>query len=316
MAVMRTTILPLALAVLLLVAACTPRASGGAGPPTSGPTEGAGTGFTLPAEGLVLQVVHTGGFLTPQLLAARLPLVSVYADGRVITQGPQIEIFPPPALPNLQVQHVDAEAVSVLVDRALRAGVAGSADLGRPPVADLPTTRFTVVTREETHVREVYALGAEGPPGPPGGDQPGSAPPGGPGSGLTPEQQTARAELQDLLRALVDPASVLPAEAVGEQEQYLPAAVAGIVTEWTDPQTGLDTEPVPWPGPPLPGAPFEPRLGLSCVLADGEQAQEVLAAARSASTATPWLSEDGRRWSVALRPLLPHEKDCADLAQW
>jgi hypothetical protein len=311
MAVMRTTILPLALAVLLLVAACTPRASGEAGTPAPGTTEGASTEFTLPAGGLVLQVVHTDGFLTPQLLAARPPLVSVYADGRVITQGPQIEIFPPPALPNLQVQHVDAEAVSLLVDRALRAGVAGSADLGRPPVADLPTTRFTVVTREETSVREVYALGAEGPP-----DPPGSARPDSPGSGLTEEQQAARTELQDLLRALVDPASALPAETVGEQEQYLPAAVAGIVTEWADPQTGLDQEPVPWPGPRLPGSPLEPRLGLSCVLADGEQAQEVLAAARSAGTATPWLSEDGRRWSVALRPLMPHEKDCADLAQW
>lgn len=304
MNVIRATCLPPAVAVLLLVAACVPRAPGGDGRPSPGPDP------APPAEGLVLQVAHTGGFVTPQLLASRPPLVSVYADGRVITQGPQIEIFPPPALPNLQVQHVDADAVPELVDRALRAGVAESGDLGRPPVADLPSTRFTLVTQDGTHVREVYALGAEEPPGPPGGNETGDDGPGGPTAG----QRAARAELQELLGALGDPASVLPADAVGASEDYVPDAVAGVVTEWTDPQGELEHRPVPWPGPPLPGEPFEPRLGLHCVLAAGDQAEAVLAAARSASTATPWLSEDGRRWSVALRPLLPHEEDCTDLA--
>ncbi|MEX5269621.1 hypothetical protein [Kocuria sabuli] len=306
----RTTCVPLAVTALLLVAACGPRASGGDGRPSPGPEPGPG----LPAEGLVVQVAHTGGFVTPQLLAARPPLVSVYADGRVVTQGPRIEIFPPPALPNLQVQHVDADAVPELVDRALRAGVADSGDLGSPPVADLPSTRFTVVTQDETYVREVHALGAEEPPGPPDENGPAGTGTGGEGpDGLTDDQRAARAGLQELVRALGDPASVLPADAVGASEGYVPEAVAGVVTAWTDPQSELEHRSVPWPGPPLPGEPLEPRLGLSCVLATGEQAEAVLTAARSASTATPWLSEDGRRWSVALRPLLPHEEDCTDL---
>ncbi|MEX5303081.1 hypothetical protein [Kocuria sabuli] len=306
----RTTCVPLAATALLLLAACAPRASGGDGRPSPGPEPGP----ALPAEGLVVQVAHTGGFVTPQLLATRPPLVSVYADGRVITQGPRIEIFPPPALLNLQVQHVDADAVPDLVDRALRAGVADSGDLGSPPVADLPSTRFTVVTQDETYVREVYALGAEEPPGPPDENGPDGPRTGGDGPGsLTEDQRVARAELQELLRALGDPASVLPADAVGASEGYVPEAVAGVVTAWTDPQGELEHRPVPWPGPPLPGEPLEPRLGLSCVLATREQAEAVLAAARSASTATPWLSEDGRRWSVTLRPLLPHEEDCTDL---
>ncbi|GAA1769539.1 hypothetical protein [Kocuria aegyptia] len=305
----------LALTALPLVTACTPRDPAGAsstppgatappGAPSAPAAEPAAERAEDPAREPVIEVAHTGGLLTPERLAARLPLVSVHADGRVITPGPQIQVFPPPALPALQVQHVDEDAVPVLVERALRAGVGGSADLGRPPVADLPSTRFTVRTPGGTQVREVYALGAEAPPGP--------------GSGLTADQLAARAELQALVRELGEPASVLPGDAVGEEEIYVPEAVAGVVTEWRDPGggpgSGPEPRPVPWPGPPLPGEPLEPRLGLSCVLATGEHARAVLDAAVAADALTPWVSEDDRRWSVALRPLLPHEEDCADLA--
>ncbi|MFI7579463.1 hypothetical protein [Kocuria kalidii] len=327
----RATWPALVLTVLLLTTACAQRDPSGAAPatPATPATSGAPTGPeaptapgtaaapstpsapAVPAEGLVIEVAHTGGFVTPEMLASRLPVVSIHADGRVITRGPQIEIHPPPALPALQVQQVDEDAVRTLVEHALRAGVGESADLGSPPVADLPSTRFTVRTRDETYVREVYALGAEAPPGPPGEDRP-----AGTDDTLTPEQRAARAELQELVRTLGDPASVLPAGAVGEYEVYTPEAVAGVVTEWTDPQQdGAEPTPVPWPGPPLPGEPLEPRLGLSCVLATGEQAEAVLDAAGSASTLTPWVSEDGRRWSVALRPLLPHEEGCGDLVE-
>jgi hypothetical protein len=291
----------LVLTALLLATACGPRDPAGAAP--TAPRETASPSApSAPADELVIEVTHTGGFLTPELLAARLPLVSIHADGRVITPGPQIAIHPPPALPALQVQHVDRDAVPVLVDRALRAGVGEETDLGRPPVADLPSTRFTVRTPDEILVREVYALGAETP--------------SGPGSGLTADQLAARVELQTLVRELAEPASVLPDDAVGEQEVYVPEAVAGVVTEWRDPGNDPAPRPVPWPGPPLPGEPFEPRLGLSCVLATGEQAGAVLDAAGTADTTTPWVSEDDRRWSVLLRPLLPHEKDCTDLAKY
>ena len=53
-------------------------------------------------------------------------------------------------------------------------------------------------------------------------------------------------------------------------------------------------------------------LDVGCVVATGEQASAVLAAARPANAATPWVS-GGTRWSVAFRPLLPDESGCADL---
>src|SRR3954451_6751560 len=139
-----------AIAVLLVLTAC---ASGGND--TEDPPGSAGP---YAPDDLVLRAEYTGGDTAPQLLAGRLPLVSVYGDGRVVTEGPVIAVHPAPALPNLQVREIDRSAVQDLVDRALAAGVGDTADLGVPPVADLPSTRFTVATGLETIQREVYAL--------------------------------------------------------------------------------------------------------------------------------------------------------------
>ncbi|MGY1729504.1 hypothetical protein ACI79J_21310 [Geodermatophilus sp. SYSU D01062] len=240
----------------------------------------------LPA-GPVLQVEHTGGFVPPEDLVTRLPLVTVYGDGRVFTEGPQIEIWPSPALPNVQVTEVGEATVRDLLDRAVDAGVAEDADLGEPPVADAPTTRITLTTDEGTAVREVYAL-AETPDG-----------------SLTPEQAEARGRLQDLVDELTGLAGTGPAES------YVPQTVAAVV----QPHAGADPEfpqpDVAWPGPELPGTPL--GAGLTCVSATGQQAADVLAAAAPANVLTPWVTVDGARWSIAFRPVLPHETGCADL---
>ena len=236
--------------------------------------------------GLVLQVARTGGFTTPDELAARLPLVSVYGDGRILTQGPQIEIWPAPALPNLQVQQVGEETVRDLVDAAVEAGVAGTGDLGEPPVADAPTTRFTLVTGGGTSVREVYAL-AETPE-----------------DSVTPEQAEARARLQGLVEELTSQ--------TGPSEPYVPQTVAAVVQPYTGGDPELPQPDVAWPGPELPGTPL--GAGLTCVSATGQEGADVLAAAASANAQTPWVARDGSRWSVAFRPVLPHETGCTDLA--
>ncbi len=265
------------LAVALALSACA--GSGGdtaAPPPSSAP---------LPT-GLVLQVALTGGYTTPEELASRLPVVSVYGDGRVLTQGPQIEIWPAPALPNVQVHRVDEATVRDLVDRAVAAGVTETGDLGEPPGADAPTTRFTLVTAEGATVRDVYALSET------------------PADTLTAEQAGARDRLQGLVGELtaVD----------GEGEGYRPQTVAAVVRPYTGGDPELPQPDVAWPGPELPGSPL--GAGLTCVSATGQQAADVLAAAASANALTPWVAADGSRWSIAFRPVLPHETGCADLA--
>ncbi|HEX2073831.1 MAG TPA: hypothetical protein VHF92_08610 [Geodermatophilus sp.] len=280
-----------ALALLLALTACADRSAADGGTPggTPSPT------VALPADpsALVLQVSLTGGFVTPEMLAARLPVVSVYGDGRVISEGPVPAIYPGPALPNLQVRQIDRAGVQTLADLALEAGVDETADLGMPPIADVPSTRFTLVTAAGTHVREVYAL-HEG------------------GAGIAPEQEAARAELRDLFAALTDLETTLGPDAVTPTASWSPEAVAAVVRPWTDPEDGLDHPEQRWPGPALPGEPLA-GPGLGCALATGDQARVVLEAAGTANTLTPWVTDDGARWAVTFRPLLPQESGCADL---
>src|SRR5262245_18411153 len=49
---------------------------------------------------LVLRVEVTGRCVPPQVTLSELPQFSLYGDGRVITTGPVIQIYPAPALPN------------------------------------------------------------------------------------------------------------------------------------------------------------------------------------------------------------------------
>ncbi|MBB3085920.1 hypothetical protein [Geodermatophilus sabuli] len=282
---MTSALRPAALALLLLLCACAQR-GGDAGAPRA------------PAPGdpgrPVLLIEHVGGFVTPEMLASRLPLVGVYADGRVIAQGPVPAIYPGPALPNLQVWQLDADGVRTVVDRAVAAGVTDTGDLGSPPLADAPATRFTLVTEEGTSVREVQSL-LELPDD----------------GGLTPEQRAVRGELMGLIDVLGSPDASLRAAG---PVSYRPSAVAAVVAEYAAaPEPELVQPDSPWPGPALPGEPLEERLGLSCVVARGADADAVLDAAGRANALTPWLAADGSRWALTLRPLLPHESGCGDL---
>jgi hypothetical protein len=288
-----------ALGLLLLLSACADRGGGGAVPASTEPT---GTQTAdLPDDGntLVLEVAYTGGFVGPEMLAGRLPLISVYADGRVISEGPVAAIYPGYAWPNVQLQQTDRETVQTLVDHALAAGVAETTDLGRPGIADAPSTRFTLTTASGTVVREVYAL-TEGTGGT---------------SGLTEEQQAARAELSDLFTELTDLPATLGPEGQAPAA-YQPAEVAALARPWSasgsDPSLG-EQPALPWPGPALPGEPVAP--GVTCALATGDQAGAVADAARGANQLTPWTTGDGARWSITFRPLLPHESGCADLTR-
>ncbi|RBY86401.1 hypothetical protein [Blastococcus sp. TF02A-30] len=279
-----------AAAVLVLVGALGACGQQPAGAPDPAPSP------DLPGDpgALVLQVDRVGGFTQPGADAGRLPLVSVHADGRVFGQGPVAAIYRGFAWPNVQVRQVPVGQVQELVELALDAGVADTADLGSPPVADAPSTRFTVVTAEERFVREAYALSE-----------------GMGAGGLSAEQEAARAELQELLDRLLGVAQ--PGD--GSPQVYEPAAVAAVVRPWTAPEddgSGVDFAgpPQPWPGPALPGEPIGPDV--SCVVATGEQAVAVREAAGAATVLTPWSSAGGT-WSVTFRPLLPHESTCADL---
>jgi hypothetical protein len=245
----------------------------------------------------VVRVEDIGGFVAPNTLLTRLPMVSVYRDGRVITRGPQILIFPPPALPSVQVQRVWPADVYRLARLALGAGVGSGLDVGRPAVSDLPTTRFTVRIGRAVRTTDVYALSV--------GD--------GFQSGLTPQQRANRARLSRLIAALRDPGSLLGRDRVGRQVLYRPRVIAVVVQPWRPPSDPVPSQrPMRWRGPRLPGPLIGGWSNVRCVTVTGAALRRVLADATHANTQTPWVSA-GSRWSLDFRPLLPDERDCASL---
>jgi hypothetical protein len=272
---------------LLLLTACGPQPGaadpgGGSAPPVAAPGD---------VGDVVLRVEQTGGFVPPNVLVSRLPTATVYGDGRLITDGPIPAIYPGPAFPNLQQVTLPADEVDRLVERAVAAGVGAAADLGQPPVADAPSTRFTVATDTGVKTLEVVALNEADDAA----------------SGLTDAQRAARGKLRDLVTALQE-LSARPDATAYEAEQ-----VAGIATAWvaSDPSLPKPAE-VAWSGPALPGDPVGTGLDVGCVVTDGAELRSLVASS-GANSATPW-SSGGKVWSVVLRPLLPDETGCADLS--
>jgi hypothetical protein len=244
----------------------------------------------------VLRVAYVGGFTTPTELVARLPVLSVYGDGRVVTPGAQPAVYPGPVLRGAQVQHISPADTKKLVELAVAAGVGEPADFGQPPIADAPSTSFAVLTATGRKATEVYALTEADEPG----------------VGLTMAQRSARAKLHQLYLALTDLPKTLGAGALDQAVPYRPATVAAVATAYEASGGPFDNAPeLAWPGPALPGDRVDP-LGVGCVAVSGEALPPVLDVAANAGGATRWRSGDGL-WILTLRPLLPDETRCADL---
>jgi hypothetical protein len=276
----------------LLLAGCAAQA-GGAAP---APSEDHAQGGSDPADGgLTLQVSYTDGASTSGRHLSRLPVVSVYADGRIIYEGATPSIYPAPALNGALLSRLARERVDELLQRALDAGLGEAADYGRPSSAEAPSARFTLVTGDGTFVTNVYLPDQDSAP-----------------VGLGAEQTASWERLLALIGE-VDAITQDVGQSASTNQVYEPEAIAAVVTPWTDDDDGIDPEPVSWPGPPLPGERLDPEFAVTCVTAAGKAADAVLAAATSATAITPWTADDGSRWSVTLRPLLPHESSCADL---
>ncbi|MEU3453447.1 hypothetical protein ABZ671_07565 [Micromonospora sp. NPDC006766] len=268
--------------LLLLTAACAQQV----GPSAA---DSAGAAF-YPADVPVVRIGYTGGYVSPVVTATRLPGVSVYGDGRVISEGPVLLIYPGPALPNIQVGKIGAAEVAKLVEQARAAGVGTAVDLGTPSITDLATTRFTIRGPVGIEELEVYALNEAT----------------GPDSGLTAEQRAAR----DKLRAFAEKLTNLTGTTT---QPYQPTAIAAVAQPWAANEADQKQAEVPWPGPALPGASLGDGLELGCVTVTGAAVQQVIDAATKANAATPWTS-GGKRWTVTLRPLLPDETDCGSLS--
>ena len=274
---------------LFLLSACARTDAAGTPGEFASPGASGGSSAPAPADQLVLRVEQGGGLAGNRAQPGKLPAVSVYADGRVITVGPQIAIYPAPALPNVQVQIAPPATLAELL--AQGKALAGAGDLGRPAIADGTTTTVTIQGRTIA----AYALNEAQPSDP----------------SLTAAQRESRRQLL----AFTEQLTQLPgAKGMPEAQPYTPVALAALARPWVKPADDLPSPPAPtpWPGPALPGDSVQPGANQGCVTVTGAEVADLLAAAKKANQNTPWESGTGT-FSVSFRPLLPDESSCADL---
>lgn len=286
-----------AAAALLAVTLVACADASGAGDTSDSPSVGAIV-HAAGADQIVLRIAYEGGFVPIEYTLSSLPTVSLYGDGTLITPGAQIAIYPSPALPAIQQQHLTEAGVQAILQAALDAGLGEDRDLtdfGSVGIADASTTVFTVAVNGEQHTVRVYALGEldERP------------------SGMSPAEFQARTQLQAFEAKLGRLDSWLPEGAIDDATLYQPDAARLFLSDYQgDPE--LHQQPVSWPlSEPLPGSSVgtEPG-GYRCLAVSGaDWTDSLLPAAESANQLTPWVS-DGERWAIVFRPLLPDEHGC------
>ena len=261
---------------------------------------GSSSGIDHPtgANDLVLRLATGGGFVPIEFNLKALPGVSLFGDGRLIVEGPVIEIYPGPAMPNLQVSRLTEEGVQAILDEARKAGLLGQdASYDYPCVADAPTTTFTVAADGATHTITAYALGfEEGTTG---------------GCGGAAIDVGARAKLLDFSTKLGNLRSWLPEGSISAEEQYTPTEMRVYVRSYQgDPE--LKQQPTAWPleGPLSSFGELDANLDQArCGVVSGADIETLLPDAYAANELTPWTS-DGQDFGLLFRPLLPDEHSC------
>jgi hypothetical protein len=277
-----------------LLGAC---AAGATSPP------GSPTGDTIlhptGAGDLVLRHQEVGGFVAPQALLARYPVISVYGDGTVITVGPIDAIFPGPALPNLVATRLTEAGLQRLLVAAGLAGLLGpDAQFPANGIADATTAQFTVIAAGSRHVISAYAL-REAAPGMEGG----------------PAAAAARAKLRTFADALGDLRRTLGAEVVGPDVAF-PYSSLRILVAKGAPQPGdpaVARPPQAWPlstplatfGTPGTGA----TVNLRCGTVSGPDLQTLRPLLARATQITGWTS-GGSAYTLSLLPMLPDDAGC------
>lgn len=244
---------------------------------------------------IVLQITAGGGFVPVEYNLTLVPHFSLYGDGRVIVSGPVPAIYPGPALPNLQTTVVSEDAVQAILSAARDAGLFDPAfDYGRPTITDVATTSIVINADGTTYVSDIYALGMEAG-----------------ASGLTQEQQQARAVVGDLQSRLMDLSTFTGEEIVWEPYEYPALAVyIQAVDPSLDGDPG-DVEPnrIEWPLGDLStgGEPVQPE-GFRRLVISGEELDALRPLLTEATFITVWES-GGSEYHLFFRPLLPEESE-------
>lgn len=253
---------------------------------------------------LVFGIEHRGGFMPVDFAFATVPAFTLLGDGRVIVPGAQIDLFPGPALPALNVRRLTEEGMQAVL-RDIAAGGQFAADAewrgAQNFVADAADTVLTLQAADREVTVVVYGLGTV---------IPGDNPPGMEAAELAAHQ--ALSALVDRLTGL-DVSLAASAWADADWQPYQPQAMRLLVrnADGDEPEPGLENQLVEWPMAGDPAAFGEPSAfpeQARCGVVTGADAEAWLDALSQANQLTRFTAAD-HRYAVSARPLLPHEPE-------
>jgi hypothetical protein len=242
---------------------------------------------------LLLRVTTEGGFIGPAATIASEPLVSVYADGRILTPSPIDAIYPSGFSLTYAERDLGPAGATAIITAIKAAGLDKPQTGEGGVVADTGTTVFAV-TIDGVTTTSRFAGGAGGP--------------GRPGGSGDPEAAAAN----DLLARLVDESDgwggASPTQAV-----YTPTAIR-IFAAPGGPMPDVQVSPssLAWPladGLDRFGAPAVPDRGITGLRSGvvfGADLPTVVSFLEKANTLTP-VTSGGKAWTIWVRPLLPDE---------
>jgi hypothetical protein len=280
------------LLVLVLVATACSVAAGGSpsGSPSAKP---------LDPDQVVFRVGWEGGFVMPEAILGRLPIVAVYGDGRVITQGPQLAIYPGPLMPNLQEHTLSAAALDRLIALARANDLLKTIHYDFVGIADAPDTVLEINLDGQAYRVSAYALAEAGTDT-------------GAGAGLDPAVIEGRAAL----RSFIDALTAIPASDFVDEEHPFDVTALRIYASKASPASDSDAQLAPpavdWPLGDLATAGFavpNSPLGARCQAVRGDDLAKVLPILQQANTLQTFTS-NGELYSLIVRPLLPGDADC------
>jgi hypothetical protein len=223
-------------------------------------------------------------------------------DGRVIVPGAQIDIFPPPALPAVNVRKLNEDGIQAVLKEIARTGLFGkSADYlaAQNFNADAGNTVFTLHAEGKDVTITVFALGAF--------DSPGSYP------GVSADELAANQTLSRLFQQLGNLDAMLPASAWADEgwHAYQPEALRLLVRNAdADPpdENGIGNALLDWPvdSDPATFGDLTSDGERRCGVVNGQEAEDWYAAAGNANQLTRFVKGD-HRYEVTVRFQLPDE---------
>ena len=234
------------------------------------------------ADEVVISYAELGGFTTREFAFQQTPTVLVSGDGQVFGPGAQIEIYPAPLLPAVQVQTITETGIQNLLAAADDAGLFADIDYTTESlVADASTATVVISVDGNTWTHEAYALGFAG-------SEDG-------------EPMPERVALQAFIAQLTDPSELAGAENLGETSMFEPTeyAIAAMPVDDLSAYGGDGIEPTieEWP------AAISVRLidASTCVTLPASEIGELLAVADQLT----FFTDADVTHQVVARPVLP-----------